>query len=94
MNDLSLISIKTFWINTIDSWVFVVANIISFVIILSLGIILLDFAVKTIFLGRSSFLTSHVKFKGNYFLDHAPFIKPYKGYNRLRSREWNLKNTM
>lgn len=66
-----------------------VLAIIAGALTLGLAYLVFDFGYKTIIQGRTSMVSSKIM-----FLDHAPFVKPYKGYNRLRSQEWNIKNTM
>lgn len=63
--------------------------ILGAVIIVGVGYLLFDFFYKTIIQGRTSKISSKIM-----FLDHAPFTKPYKNYNRLHSQSWNIKNTM
>jgi len=66
-----------------------VLAIISAIIVIALAYLIFDFGYKTIIQGRTSYVSSKIM-----FLDHAPFTKPYKTYNRLRSRKWNMENTM
>jgi hypothetical protein len=89
MQNLSITSVETFLLETVNGVGSTVATVLTSTILLSLAIILLDFGYRTIVKGRTSFLSKHVS-----FLDHVPFTKPYKGYNRLRSKEWNYKHTM
>jgi len=66
-----------------------VLAIFGVVLVIGIGYLVFDFFYKTIIQGRTSKISSKIM-----FLDHAPFTKPYKNYNRLRSQSWNLKNTM
>jgi len=50
--------------------------------------LILDFIWYSIILGQTSKLTSKAS-----WLDKAVY-RPYKGYNRLRSRKWNLEHTL
>jgi len=63
--------------------------ILTAVIGVGIAYIVFDFGYKTIIQGRTSFLSSKL-----LFLDHVPFVKPYKNYNRLRSKKWNIEHTM
>ena len=66
-----------------------VLEILTATLIISIAYIVFDFGYKTIIQGRTSFLSSKIM-----FLDHAPFTRPYKGYNRFRSRKWNSQHTI
>lgn len=63
--------------------------ILALLIVVFIGYLVFDFFYKTIIQGRTSKISSKIM-----FLDHAPFTKPYKNYNRFRSQSWNIKNTM
>jgi hypothetical protein len=58
-------------------------------IIFYIGYLLGDFIKYTVIGGRTSIISSKIS-----FLDHTPFVKPYKGYNRLKSKQWNIENTL
>jgi len=63
--------------------------ILGVVIVVGVGYLVFDFFYKTIIQGRTSKISSKIM-----FLDHVPFVKPYKSYNRLRSKDWNINHTM
>lgn len=76
-------------ISTLLDFGLAVLAILGSVLVLGLAYLVFDFGYKTIIHGRTSRISSKI-----LFLDHVPFVKPYKGYNRLRSKRWNIEHTM
>jgi len=86
---MTSLAIQSLILSGITSFGLAVLGIITAIIVISVAYLVFNFGYKTLFLGQTSLISSRIQ-----FFDHAPFTKPYKGYNRLRSQSWNIKNTM
>lgn len=76
-------------IGTTFSPLSVIIALVAVPVTFYIAYILIDFILLTVIQGKTSKLSSKIM-----FLDHTPFVKPYKGYNRLRSQKWNIENTL
>jgi len=86
---MTLALVQSLILSEISQYGLAVLAIISAIIVISLAYLVFDFGWKTIIQGRTSYISSKIM-----FLDHVPFVKPYKSYNRLRSKDWNINHTM
>ncbi len=86
---MTVSAIETLILDMLTLWGLAVLAILSAVLIVSVAYLIFNFGWKTGFKGETSIISSHVS-----FLDHVPFVKPYRGFKRYRSTKWNMDNTM
>jgi len=86
---MNITDIQNLIIHTLQLFGFSVLVIIGTAFATGVAYLIFDFGWKTIIQDRTSIVSSKIM-----FLDHTPFVKPYKSYNRLRSKDWNINHTM
>ena len=86
---MNYLLVQSLLISQISVFGIVILQILGSIVVILVSLLIFDFGWRTLVKGKTSYLSSKIM-----FLDHAPFTKPYKTYNRLHSQSWNIKNTL
>ena len=81
---MTIDSIKNLIVSTLSDFGAVALVILTAVIVVAISFYLYRFGVA---------IVTGTSFTGWAWLDRHTY-KPYKGYNRWRSRQWNMQHTM